>query len=56
MLAEATATPTPKATTAPRATAVAAAPSLPQPGTDWPTIIGAGFGAIVILGSLLLAL
>jgi uncharacterized repeat protein (TIGR01451 family) len=33
-----------------------AAPSLPQSGTDWPTILGVWFGAAVILGSLLLAL
>lgn len=32
------------------------APSLPQSGTDWPTIAGAGIGILVIIGSLLLAL
>lgn len=31
-------------------------PSLPQSGTDWPTILGAGVGIITILGALLLAL
>jgi hypothetical protein len=31
-------------------------PSLPESGTDWPTILGAGVGILVILGSLLLAL
>ena len=32
------------------------APSLPASGTDWPTIVGAGVGIFVIIGSLLLAL
>ncbi len=32
------------------------APSLPQSGTDWPTVAGFGVGIFVILGSLLLAL
>jgi hypothetical protein len=31
-------------------------PSLPVVGTRWPTILGTGFGILVILGSLLLAL
>jgi len=32
------------------------APTLPQSGTDWPTIAGFGIGVLVIFGSLLLAL
>lgn len=32
------------------------APSLPQSGTDWPTVAGFGVGIFVIIGSLLLAL
>ncbi len=31
-------------------------PTLPQSGTDWPTMVGAGLGILVILGSILLAL
>lgn len=31
-------------------------PALPQSGTDWPTVFGAGVGVFVIIGSLLLAL
>lgn len=31
-------------------------PSLPNSGTEWPTLVGAGLGILVILGSLLLAL
>lgn len=31
-------------------------PTLPVVGTSWPTILGTGFGILVILGSLLLAL
>jgi hypothetical protein len=31
-------------------------PTLPQSGTSWPTIVAAGLGILVILGSLLLAL
>jgi hypothetical protein len=31
-------------------------PSLPNSGSSWPTIVGAGLGILVILGSLLLAL
>lgn len=59
-------TPTSTATGAPTATATATSvatgggatdqPSLPSSGTSWPTIIGAGIGILVILGSLLLAL
>lgn len=30
-------------------------PELPSVGTTWPTIVGTGFGILVILGSLLLA-
>ena len=40
-------------TNAPVATAE---PTLPVVGTRWPTILGTGFGILVILGSLLLAL
>ena len=32
------------------------APSLPKSGTDWPTVVGAGVGVFVVIGSLLLAL
>lgn len=31
-------------------------PSLPNAGTTWPTVLGTGFGLLVIIGSLLLAL
>ena len=31
-------------------------PTLPQSGTEWPTILGVGIGIITILGALLLAL
>lgn len=31
-------------------------PSLPNSGTSWPTVFGAGIGVLVIIGSLLLAL
>jgi hypothetical protein len=31
-------------------------PTLPQSGTDWPTVVGAGFGILVVLGSIILAL
>jgi hypothetical protein len=31
-------------------------PTLPVVGTSWPTLVGTGFGVLVILGSLLLAL
>jgi len=30
--------------------------SLPQSGTGWPTLFGAGFGILIILGAILLAL
>lgn len=30
-------------------------PSLPVVGTSWPTLLGTGFGVLVIIGSLLLA-
>jgi hypothetical protein len=30
--------------------------SLPVVGTSWPTLLGTGFGILVIIGSLLLAL
>jgi hypothetical protein len=32
------------------------APSLPESGTNWPTIVGTGLGIFVIIGALLLAL
>jgi hypothetical protein len=32
------------------------APTLPEVGTGWPTIVGSAFGILVLLGSLLLAL
>ena len=38
------------------ATSVPTQPSLPVVGTTWPTLLGTGFGILVILGSLLLAL
>lgn len=55
------ATPTPTATVTPTGSTTAPTPtptppSLPQSGTDWPTIVGAGLGVFVIIGSLLLAL
>lgn len=31
-------------------------PTLPQSGTDWPTMVGAGIGIFTILGALLLAI
>jgi hypothetical protein len=31
-------------------------PTLPQSGTSWPTILGAGMGTLIILGAILLAL
>lgn len=37
-------------------TTATTAPTLPVVGTRWPTIVGTGFGILVILGSLLLAL
>ncbi|MDP3918198.1 MAG: hypothetical protein Q8Q30_03430 [Candidatus Woesebacteria bacterium] len=57
--ATATATSTNTATTVATATAstvaVATEPSLPVVGITWPTLLGTGFGILVILGSLLLA-
>lgn len=50
--ATATSTGTPGATGTPGPTE----PSLPNSGSSWPTIVGAGLGILVILGSLLLAL
>ncbi len=47
----ATAKPTAKATATPTE-----APSLPESGTGWPTVIGVGVGAILIIGAILLAL
>jgi hypothetical protein len=49
-----TATPTTAASAA--TTPGPTAATLPNSGTDWPTIAGAGIGIFVILGSLLLAL
>lgn len=40
----------------PGPSATPAAPTLPQSGTDWPTLVGAGIGIFTILGALLLAL
>lgn len=62
-----TATPTPTGTAAATATPTATAtliaqasptaePSLPAAGISWPTIVVAGFGILILLGSLLLAL
>jgi len=60
--ATATATATSTASGSPTATATATStstsptePSLPVVGTSWPTLLGTGFGILVILGSLLLA-
>ncbi|HUC94415.1 MAG TPA: hypothetical protein VMR19_00220 [Candidatus Saccharimonadales bacterium] len=39
-----------------RTTKPTAPPTLPNSGTDWPTIVGAGVGIFVVIGSLLLAL
>jgi hypothetical protein len=47
-------TPTPTTTT--HATTVPTTPALPSSGTAWPTVVGTGFGILVILGSILLAL
>lgn len=47
----ATAKPTAKATTV-----STEAPSLPESGTGWPTVIGVGVGAVLIIGAILLAL
>ena len=38
------------------ATSVPTQPSLPVVGTTWPTLLGTGFGILVVIGSLLLAL
>lgn len=38
------------------ATVAPTQPSLPVVGTSWPTLLGTGFGVLVIIGSLLLAL
>lgn len=45
--AVATITPAPKSTDT---------PTLPSAGTGWPTIVGTGFGILVIIGSMLIAL
>lgn len=37
------------------ATVAPTQPSLPVVGTSWPTLLGTGFGVLVIIGSLLLA-
>lgn len=55
----ATPTGTPTTTSTPTggtSTPGATQPSLPNSGSSWPTIVGAGLGIFVILGSLLLAL
>jgi uncharacterized repeat protein (TIGR01451 family) len=49
-------TPTPGGTGTPAPTPTPTVPALPVSGTDWPTIVGAGIGIFVIIGSLLLAL
>lgn len=49
-------TATPTGTASSTATPTATAPTLPVSGIDWPTILGAGIGLFVIIGSLLLAL
>ena len=49
-------TPTPGRAGTPAPTPTPTAPTLPVSGTDWPTILGAGIGLFVIIGSLLLAL
>lgn len=53
-----TPSPTPGHTGTPRPTAspTPTAPTLPVSGTDWPTILSAGIGLFVIIGSLLLAI
>lgn len=58
-----TATPTPTNSATPTSTSsstpvssTATPASLPQSGTSWPTLMGAGLGILVILGSLLLVL
>jgi hypothetical protein len=43
-------------TSTPGGTPTSAQPTLPQSGTDWPTILGIGIGILTIVGSLLLAL
>jgi len=43
-------------TPAPSGTLASTQPTLPQSGTDWPTVIGIGIGILTIIGSLLLAL
>ncbi len=48
----ATSTGTPGGTSGP----TAAPPTLPQSGTNWPTVFGIGVGILTIIGSLLLAL
>jgi hypothetical protein len=53
----ATATSTTTKTTTSTSTATATTePTLPQSGTDWPTVLGIGIGILTIVGSLLLAL
>jgi len=54
----ATVTVTPAPTTSPTYVAVVPTeePVLPVVGTRWPTILGASFGVLIIIGSLLLAL
>ena len=52
----ATPTPTPSHTATPIPTPTPTAPTLPESGTSWPTILGMGVGILIIIGSLLLAL
>ena len=51
-----TASPTATSTTAVKTSTPTTEPSLPNAGTTWPTIFGVGFGLLIIVGSLLLAL
>lgn len=64
-----TPTATAKATASPAATATATAkpttkptagptsgPSLPSSGTSWPTLVGIGVGALLIIGAIVLAI
>lgn len=54
--ASATATSTTKATSTPKASATATTAPIPVTGIEWPTMLGAGFGIIMVLVSLGLAL
>jgi hypothetical protein len=52
----ATPTATPVRTGTVASTPIPTAPTLPESGTGWPTILGMGMGILIIAGSLLLAL